>query len=90
MNTRISKKRKIIAFKDFRLNAPKYIADLEKGQSFLVMKRSKPIFQMEPVDEWGETGWETLIDFRKFTKDGKGMPVDKVLKIFKELKKKNG
>lgn len=86
----IMKKRKIIAFKDFRLNAPKYIADLEKGQSFLVMKKSKPVFHMEPVDEWGETGWETMIDFRKFTKDGKGMPIEKVLKILKDLKKSHG
>lgn len=82
-----TKKRKIIAFKDFRLNAPKYIADLEKGQSFLVMKKSKPIFHMEPVDEWGETGWESIVDFRKFTKDGKGISTKKLKSYLKKLEK---
>jgi antitoxin (DNA-binding transcriptional repressor) of toxin-antitoxin stability system len=49
----------IIPFKDFRINAEKYIKALEKGMSFVVVKRSKAIFRLEPIGE----SWETLVDF---------------------------
>ena len=75
----------IVPFKEFRLNAEKYINALEKGMSFVVVKRSKPIFRLEPVGE----SWETLIDF---TDGGKksGMPIDKFLEHVKNFKKKTG
>ena len=44
----------IIGFKDFRINSSKYLDKVKKGQSFLVMQRSKPVFRMVPVDEWGD------------------------------------
>ena len=32
---------------------------------FTVVRRSKPIFNITPVDEWGDEGkWETLVDFK--------------------------
>ncbi len=49
----------IVPFKEFRLNAERYIDALAEGKSFLVMKRSRPIFRLEPVEEV----WETIGDF---------------------------
>ena len=56
----------IVPFKEFRLNAGKYIDALEKGARFLVVKRSRPAFRLEPVDEV----WETIGDFSKMPKGG--------------------
>jgi len=61
----------IIGFKDLRLNADKYINAIARGKSFTVVRRSKPIFNIIPVDEWGDKGvWETVVDFSKFKKGG--------------------
>jgi len=72
----------IIPFKDFRLNAEKYIKALEKGMSFVVVKRSKAIFRLEPVGE----KWETLIDFTNGGKN-KGMNINKFISIMEKFKK---
>ncbi|MFA6340642.1 MAG: hypothetical protein WCX27_00160 [Candidatus Paceibacterota bacterium] len=73
----------IIPFKDFRVNSEKYIKAISNGMSFVVVKRSKPIFRLEPMGE----SWETLIDF---TDGGKkrGIPVDELLEHIKNFKKK--
>lgn len=65
MNTKFTKEQ-IVPFKEFRLNAPKYIKALENGASFLVMKRSRPAFRLEPVSEV----WETIGDFSKMKAGG--------------------
>ena len=72
----------IIPFKDFRVNAEKYIKAIEKGMSFVVVKRSKAIFRLEPM---GET-WENLIDFTDGGKT-KGIKADKLISILEKLKK---
>lgn len=72
----------IIPFKDFRLNAEKYIKALDKGMSFVVVKRSKAIFRLEPVGE----KWETLIDFTDGGKT-KGIKVEKLISIMEKFKK---
>jgi len=59
-------KEKIVSLKEFRLNTQKYIDDLDKGASFLVMKRSTPVFKLIPVDE--EEMRETVVDFTKIKK----------------------
>jgi len=40
----------IVSSKDFRSNFPKYQKLVEKGVSITIVKRSKPIFRIEPVD----------------------------------------
>ena len=71
MSTKTKNRINIIGFKDLRLNANKYINAVARGRSFTVVRRSKPIFNIIPVDEWGDEGkWETLIDFR--SKNSKG------------------
>ena len=56
-----------VGLKELRENMQVYEQRVRQGHSFLVMKRSKPIFKIGPVDEGG---WETIIDFTKFHKNG--------------------
>lgn len=77
-------KSNIIGFKDLRENADKYINAVEKGRTFTVVRKSKPIFKMVPVDEFGDEGtWETVADFRD--KNGKGIKAEDLLKILKKI-----
>lgn len=70
-------KEQIIALKEFRLNAPKYIEALERGGTFIVVKRSRPVFRLEPVHEI----WETIGDFRALR--GGGVSAKKLLQALK-------
>ncbi len=54
----------IVGLKELRGNVERYIAEVKKGKSFTVVRRSKPIFRLSPVDTWGDEGaWETVGDF---------------------------
>jgi prevent-host-death family protein len=80
-------KTSIIGLKDLRLNAEKYINAIAEGKSFTVVRRSKPIFNIMPVDEWGDAGnWKTMIDFTKFKKNG--VKAEEILASLKRLKTK--
>ncbi|MCF7833747.1 MAG: type II toxin-antitoxin system prevent-host-death family antitoxin [Candidatus Pacebacteria bacterium] len=80
-------KEKIIGFKDLRENADKYINAIAKGKSFTVVRRSKPIFKIVPVDEWGDEGeWDSLVDFTKLSKKSKGILAEEVLESLKRIK----
>ncbi len=77
-------KEKIIGLKELRENTEAYISEVEKGKSFIVMRKSQPIFTISPVDEWGDIGtWETVVDFTTI-KPG-GIPASDVLKSLKKL-----
>jgi prevent-host-death family protein len=65
-----------VSLKQLREEFPKYIDAVEKGQSFTVIKRSKPIFQIGPVADDGQ--WQTIADFTDI--DSKGVAVDDILK----------
>ena len=52
-------KNQIIGLKEFRLDTEKYINEIEKGASFVVVKRSKPVFKLTRIEE----EWETIADF---------------------------
>ena len=74
----------IIGLKELRENTERYISHVKKGRSFLVVRRSKPIFRVSPVDEWGDEGvWETVVDFTKINK--RGVPIDDVIASLKRL-----
>jgi prevent-host-death family protein len=57
---------KIVGLKELRKNMEKYAKQVNKGESLLVIKRSKPLFRISPVEE----DWETVLDFTKFRKGG--------------------
>ena len=51
-----------------------------------VVRRSRPIFRIMPIDEWGDEGtWETVVDFTKFRKGG--VRAEEVLASLKRLEK---
>ncbi len=76
----------IIGLKDLRENTESYITKIKKGSSFVVVRRSKPVFKITPVDEWGDEGvWETVVDFREINPNG--VPVADVRKALARLRK---
>ncbi len=78
-------KEKIIGLRELRENTDTYITKVGRGESFLVIRRSKPIFRLSHPEADEESGWETVVDFTKIRPGG--VPVDEVLK---ELRKLNG
>ncbi len=59
----------IVGLKELRENIQKYASRVEKGESFVVVKKSKPLFKITSPDE-DEGLWETVIDFTKHRKGG--------------------
>ena len=85
MNTKALKMPSIIGFKELRQNADRYISAVARGKSFTVVRRSKPIFNIIPVDEWGDEGrWKTVVDFRD--KKGNGIEAKKLLTILQKMR----
>ena len=58
----------LVSLKELREQFPKYIEAISKGRSFMVVKRSKPIFQITPINE--DEAWETVVDFTQIKKGG--------------------
>ena len=48
----------LIALKDLRLNMERYVQKVKMGQSFVVLKQSKPIFRVAPVE--ADEKWEEV------------------------------
>ena len=59
----------ILGLKELRENMQKYATLVGKGQSFIVVKKSKPMFKISSLDE-DEGLWETVVDFSKIRKGG--------------------
>ena len=60
----------IIGLKELRDNAEKYIGQVGTGRSFTVVRRSKPVFKLVPVDHTEDAGWESVIDFTLIKRGG--------------------
>lgn len=58
-----------VGLKELRENADIYISEVQKGKSFIVVRRSKPVFKLSPPDEDAEL-WERVIDFTNIKKGG--------------------
>lgn len=72
-------KNTIIGLKELRENMDSYISQVKKGRSFVVVKKSKPVFKLMPLDEWGDEGvWEKVVDFTKIKKGGVSLKKIKV------------
>lgn len=65
---------KLLTLNELRQSMPAYVEKVRKGASFVVYKKSQPIFRIEPVDA-GE--WEEVIDFTKVRKGG--VAIDDIL-----------
>ena len=57
----------IITLKNLREKMVEYSEKVSQGQSFIVFKKSKPIFKISPVQN---DLWEEVIDFTKIIKGG--------------------
>ncbi|MDD4990226.1 MAG: hypothetical protein PHW31_02845 [Candidatus Pacebacteria bacterium] len=57
----------IISVKKLRENLAVYADQIKKGQSFIVFKKSEPLFKISPIE--GDM-WEEVIDFTKIKKGG--------------------
>jgi len=60
--------KKIIGLRQLRENTSEYIKSVKQGNSFIVMRRSEPLFKISPIDE--NSDWEEVIDFTKIKKGG--------------------
>jgi antitoxin (DNA-binding transcriptional repressor) of toxin-antitoxin stability system len=72
---------KVISLKEFRITMPKVMEAISAGQSFTVVKRSKPVFQISPVEDEGE--WTTIIDFTEISPGG--VDAEEVLKALAKV-----
>lgn len=66
----ISKRQTIVGLKELRENFDEYISLVNKGMTFTVVRRSKPVFNVTPVSANDDENWETVIDFTKFKHGG--------------------
>ena len=61
-------KNSIIGLKALRENVQSYISRVRNGESFLVVRRSKPVFRISAPDS--EEAWEEVVDFTKIRRGG--------------------
>ena len=59
----------IVSLKELREETERFIDAARRGKSFIVVRRSKPIFKISPPDEDAEL-WEEVIDFTNIKKGG--------------------
>lgn len=57
----------IITLKSLRENMLEYAQKIKQGYSFIVFKRSKPLFRISPLEEGL---WQEVIDFTEIQKGG--------------------
>ena len=69
-------KQQIIGLKELRQNINKYYSAVQKGGSFIIARKSKPLFQIVPLDDEGT--WERVANFTKFKKGG--VSIEDILK----------
>ncbi|MBI5412344.1 hypothetical protein HZA43_04205 [Candidatus Peregrinibacteria bacterium] len=84
----------LISIKDLRTSLSSVADAVAQGESFLVMRHSRPAFKVEPLKEEEEEtmdmyGWKTIVDFTEGGKK-KGIAAKKLLKIMREFEKKYG
>ena len=59
----------IVGLKEVRENINRFVKGVEKGRSFLVVRKAKPLFRLTPLEKQDEE-WEEVIDFTKIKKGG--------------------
>lgn len=57
----------LIGLKALRQDVTKYARRVAQGESFIVLKKSRPIFKITPVEDGA---WEEVIDFTKIRRGG--------------------
>lgn len=62
-------KTSIVGLKELRENIENYISQVQKGKSFVVVRRSQPVFKISSPEDESEQ-WETVVDFTRIKKGG--------------------
>lgn len=57
----------IVGLKELRENLEHYVRLVEQGKSLVVLRRSRPLFRITPIEE---EEWEEVIDFTKVRRGG--------------------
>ncbi|MBI2450745.1 MAG: hypothetical protein HYV52_00180 [Parcubacteria group bacterium] len=70
-----------IGLKELREKMEVWINQIQKGKSFMVVRKSKPIFRIIPPET--EEQWETIVDFTTINKNG--LSANKILKELRKL-----
>lgn len=58
----------IIGLKEFRTNLTALVEKIRQGTSFVVFKKTKPLFKVSSLVD--EEGWEEVVDFTKIKRGG--------------------
>ncbi len=59
----------VVGLKELRENMEDYVAEVKKGRTFLVLRKSRPVFKISSPDE-DDGQWERVVDFTKIKKGG--------------------
>lgn len=78
-------KNAIVGLKELREDIEGYIAEVKKGKSFIVVRRSKPVLKISSPDD--EEVWERVIDFTAIHKNG--VSAREILKGLRKLDAKS-
>ena len=81
---------KIIGLKQLRANVARYAKQVQKGESFIVVKQSKPLFKISPVvpeidESYYDSNYKTVIDFTKVKKGG--VSIEQIVRAINNVKK---
>jgi len=60
MSTKTDKS--IIGLKELRENVEVFIKRVQAGESLTVVRRSRPVFRLTPIDTVEDDTWETVVD----------------------------
>jgi len=63
-----------IGLKELRENVDKFAKKVQKGDEFIIMRKSTPLFKISPL---ANDAWEEVIDFTKIQKGG--VDIDELL-----------
>lgn len=56
----------IVPLRELRENMDKYAKRVARGDTLVIVRRSKPLFRVAPLDE----EWEEVVDFTKVRRGG--------------------
>jgi len=59
----------LVGLKELREHTQHYIEEVKRGKSFVVIRKTKPVFKIAPIGK-DEGVWEEVIDFTKIRKGG--------------------
>ena len=71
----------LVGLKALRENIETYIKAVEKGKSFIVVRKSKPVFKISSPQE--DEVWESVADFTAIKRNG--ISASAILKTLRKL-----